>query len=110
MAKATKISASERRLKFIEHLIDLGWKPNHEYTGSLKDNEVDFEKLIIGKLGKDCHLISPCENYTIRVKPVYATFWQKSPRWIKILNAPIKDIALTEEGVQFGIVNIIIQK
>lgn len=102
--------AQERKLQLIEHLIDVGWRSNFEWIESRQNREADLEQLIIGKLGNDCHLVSACGSYTLRIKSTYATFWQKEPKWLKLLNCPIKDIQMTEKGVQVGIVHIILEQ
>ena len=110
MTKAKKQTAKERQLELVQHLLNVGWEVNHEWLGNFKNDEVDFEKLIVGKAGTDCHLVSPCEKYTVRVKKLYAAFWQKDPKWIKMGNYHIKDIEKTENGVKIGILHFIIDK
>lgn len=111
MAKVKTTTAEERKKQFIYHLVDNGWLPNVDYIDERTGKEsFDLEVLIMGKMGRDFHLISPDEKYTIRIKSNTATFWRKDPSWKKLFNAFIKQIELIDGGIRWEIMDIKLPK
>lgn len=121
----------EKREKLLEHLIDHGWMVNYKYIELKKSEEnqpmnsrkkkkskypvqkekiekeieVDFNVLIKGEYQGDYHLISRCDNYTVRIRENYAAFWRKN-KWLNLGEFPINEIELTEKGIKIEIINI----
>lgn len=110
-----KLSPNERKKNLIMHLIDNGWFPNVDYIDNQMKRRTgqetfELEALIMGKLDRDFHLISPDEKYTIRIKQSTVYLWRKDPSWKKMFNTYIKQIELIEGGIRWEVLNIILPK
>lgn len=96
--------------RLVNHLLLSGWITNVEWIGTQAgEDNVEIESDVWGKHEGDYHLISPCKKYTVRVTMKDATFWQKDPKWDKLIDKPISRFELTPKGVKVGILEINIQ-
>ncbi|MDF2533919.1 MAG: hypothetical protein K0R18_76 [Bacillales bacterium] len=100
MAKAKKLTVKEKMIDLIEHMLVNGWKPNHEWLGSLKGTDVDFEELIFGKTGDySAHLITEDGKFTAKFTNKRLQIFRKDPKWQKLGNFPVGKVEKIENGI-----------
>ncbi|MDF2534078.1 MAG: hypothetical protein K0R18_235 [Bacillales bacterium] len=107
-----------KRSEFVDKLLEVGWIVNYGYIQKLKkekadqrresydENDIDMEVMVSGKYLGDYHLISPCNNFTVRVKSYDVIFWQKNPEWKQLTDQKIEKIQFTDKGIKVGILRI----
>ncbi|AEO93321.1 gp50 [Bacillus phage G] len=102
---------NKRAKKLVDHLLEKNWTVNINYIEQekkkrkIKNLDVDFEAILLGKFKGDYHLTTKCKKYVVRITSQRAVFW-KMEKWVKLGEFLFEDIELTEKGIKVGIVKI----
>lgn len=101
---AKKKTITELTHELIIHMLEKGWEINHEYLGNFKDDEVDFEKLILGLQNNKYHLVANVndEVFVAKFESKRLKIWRMKPSWRKIGNWPVGQVILTDDGFKYS--------
>lgn len=107
VSKRKKIDLQTKQRRFINHLLECKWEVNHDYINRIVgDKEVDISSEVWGFYKGEYHLISPCKSFTLKVEKENATFWRRSPNWLKIAEHKIGEFEFIKNGIKLGIMEI----
>lgn len=99
---AKHITVKEKMLDLIFHMLETGWEVNHEWLRNFEDEDVNFEKLMFGKVRDEAHLISKDKKYVAKFENKRLYIYQKLPKWRKLANFPIGQIKKTENEILYS--------